>query len=168
MENFVQAVRKSISNKNWYSALSLALTLPDICGVLEFPELINNSKKRYSDWFDKYLSEKYTIYIGPEHEKHIFLCGCDCYALRCALLHQGEDNISLQRARKALDSFAFIEPPPNGLIIHLNKFDSKLQLQVDIFCEDICSAVDGWINEMDISKPEIISNFQSLINIQTF
>ena len=38
MERFTNAVIKSLATENWYSALSLALTLPDICGKVEQPE----------------------------------------------------------------------------------------------------------------------------------
>lgn len=36
--NFTNAVKNSLEQENWYSALTLALTLPDICGKLENPD----------------------------------------------------------------------------------------------------------------------------------
>ena len=41
----------------------------------------------------------------------------------------------------------FIEPPRSG-VIHCNQSDSKLQLQVDIFCEDICAGVEDWATQV--------------------
>lgn len=35
MDRFTSAVRQSLENKNWYAALYLSLTLPDICARLE-------------------------------------------------------------------------------------------------------------------------------------
>jgi hypothetical protein len=28
---------------------------------------------------------------------------------------------------------------------HLNQFGGSLQLQVDVFCDDICSGVEAWL-----------------------
>ena len=35
---FIDAVRDALAQKNWYAALALALTLPDICGDLQKPK----------------------------------------------------------------------------------------------------------------------------------
>lgn len=76
----------------------------------------------------------------------MFLSPSDCYALRCALLHEGRAEITEQRAREALDRFHFIEPPKSGMV-HCNQSDNVLQLQVDIFCQDIINALRAWIND---------------------
>ena len=65
-------------------------------------------------------------------EEHVFLSGADCYALRCAFLHEGRDEITDQRAGEVLDAFAFVVPPA-GSAIHSNQNNQTLQLQVDIF-----------------------------------
>jgi hypothetical protein len=38
VNQFVNAVRSAVASGNWYAALMLALTMPDICGRLESPE----------------------------------------------------------------------------------------------------------------------------------
>ena len=142
MQHLIEAVRKGLRDRNWYASLGLALALPDICGFLESPT--NGSQRRYVAWCTRYLEPKYTDEIGPDQRKHVFLSAEDIYALRCAFLHEGADEIARQRARKALDSFLFIAPPPGGGSIHCNQVNSKLQLQVDLFCEDICESVEEW------------------------
>lgn len=32
MKRFTDSIRNALSNKDWYGALSTALTLPDVCG----------------------------------------------------------------------------------------------------------------------------------------
>jgi hypothetical protein len=44
MKRFSDAVRASVEQRNWYGALALALTMPDVCGRLESPTL--NVEKR--------------------------------------------------------------------------------------------------------------------------
>jgi hypothetical protein len=142
MERFLSSLENALKDKNWYAALFIGLALPDICGKLETPN--NSVGDRYRAWVKKYLEPKYTLKIGPEKQKHIFLSAEDCYALRCSYLHEGTDDITEQKARKILESFLFIEPPNKGSI-HLNQSNQKLQLQVDIFCNDIIAGVKQWI-----------------------
>jgi hypothetical protein len=145
LSNFTNAVKDSLKQENWYSALTLVLTLPDICGKLENPT--QSSTKRYINWFDKYLGKEYSLEICGEIL--IFLSGRDVYALRCSYLHGGEGNISSQRIMELLDEFVFIVPKfIDGEYkgSHCNKINNKLQLRVDLFCIDICNAVDEWVN----------------------
>jgi len=146
MKRFTDSIRISVETKNWYSALSMALAIPDVCGRLERPD--QRSQARYIAWFQKWLEAKFTANIGSARTKHVFLCAEDCYALRCSFLHEGGDNILDQRARKALDDFHFITPPGDGLVVHMNQSTSTLQLQVDIFAMDMAEAVDAWANSV--------------------
>lgn len=141
-----------MNKKNWIAALALALTLPDICGRLEKPT--KGSEKRFVAWWDKYLLAKYTYLIGPKRVKHVFLAGNDAYALRCAVLHEGRDEVLTQRAKAALEKFHFTVPPPPPAYVHCNQTGKILQLQIDTFCQDICESASRWIgdtqNDVDI------------------
>lgn len=142
MDNLRKALESAIANKNWYAALFIALSIPDICGYLEYPTA--KSQERYERWFGKHMLNKYSSFDNLNKSVYTFLSPSDCYALRCVLLHQGSDNITEQSARDTLDRFHFIEPPPNA-VIHLNQINNILQLQVDIFCKDILNGLAKWI-----------------------
>ncbi|NOT66114.1 MAG: hypothetical protein HOP06_08840 [Methylotenera sp.] len=146
MHRFTDSIRKSIQANDWYGALSTALTLPDVCGRLEKPN--SGSQARYVDWFRVWVQSKYTSEVGPNRIKRVFLHGEDCYALRCCYLHEGGSNIEMQRAQKALEDFHFITPIP-GCHIHCNQSNNTLQLQVDIFCNDIADSVDQWLSSVN-------------------
>ena len=77
-----------------------------------------------------------------------FLTGNDCYALRCAFLHEGRDDISRQKAKEALERFLFVVPP-HGWEIHCNMINGGLQLQVDIFCRDVERGVTEWLSSAE-------------------
>jgi hypothetical protein len=141
VDNLYKAIESAIANKNWYAALFIALSIPDICGHIESPT--EKSQARYEQWFEKYMLTKYSSVNNWDKSLYIYLSPSDCYALRCALLHEGRDNITEQRAREALDRFHFIEPPPNT-IRHCNQINNVLQLQVDIFCRDILEGLTQW------------------------
>lgn len=159
MKRFTESVRRSISDSNWHAALSLSLMLPDICGRLERPN--EGSKARYVRWFDEWLSSTYTRTIGGQLVT--FLSGSDCYALRCALIHEGSDDIAEQKARDALSRFIFVAPNPS-IYAHNNAVNGALQLQVDVFCEDVCSGVDRW-SEKHALDSVIFERMKALIEI---
>lgn len=136
MNRFVNAVRECLAAQNWYGALALALTLPDICGKLQ-DSGEPSSRKRYVRWFDQYLATKYRLNVGGM--ELVFLTGADCYALRCSFLHGGADDITDQQTRDVLSRFFFTTQPK-----HLIRVADTLTVNVTRFCEEICSAVDQW------------------------
>jgi len=141
MDDLVKALETAVQNENWYGALFIALTVPDICGYLESPD--DNSQMRYEQWFTKYMLPKYSSHVGRDQTPFIFLSPSDCYALRCALIHEGREEIIDQKARESLERFHFTEPPSTS-IIHCNKINNALQLQVDIFCKDVLDGLQDW------------------------
>ena len=46
-------MNKALDNDCFFSALSLALTLPDICGKAKYPT--DGNKKRFIAWYDEYV-----------------------------------------------------------------------------------------------------------------
>ncbi|MGY1707353.1 hypothetical protein ACI79C_22560 [Geodermatophilus sp. SYSU D00697] len=146
MEHLVQAVRAAVAQRNLYAALALALTLPDICGSIEPGD--DGSRRRYTGWWDKHVGALYRHPVGAEAQEHVFMTGGDCYALRCALLHQGLDDVTAHRAREVVERFHFVQPTAGGWVVHRNQVDSVLMLQVDQFCEELCQAVERWLEEV--------------------
>lgn len=163
MRRFLRSVEIALAAGDWYGALSTALTLPDICGRIEAPDTA--SKERYVDWFNRYLRPNYTRPVGADRREHVFLHGQDCYALRCSYLHEGGGHITEQQARKALDSFHFIAPPDGGLV-HLNQRNNVLQLQVDVFCREICAAVEEWLADIVEGNAEYEARIANLLEIR--
>jgi hypothetical protein len=159
MRHLIDAVRSSIKEKNWYAALTMALTLPDIAAKLDGrPGL---SQTRFVSWFDDYLLSTYSRDVCGR--PHVFLSGNDCYALRCAYLHEGDFAITAQSARRVLERVHFIAPAA-GKTVHRNQVDAVLQLQVDLFCEEVCTAVENWLRVRG-PEPSVTAAIVSLPSI---
>ena len=90
VNEIIREVNMCLDNGCCIAGLSLALTLPDICGKAYYPELGN--KRRYIKWFDenigKYEHDAESARVGMP-----YLSGELVYSLRCSLLHQGNPNI---------------------------------------------------------------------------
>lgn len=157
MERFVQSIENSVKTENWYAALVMALAIPDICGWLETPKIA--SQKRYEAWFETYLLPKYkSPFHGPEFT---FLSGSDCYALRCALLHEGTDEVLRQRAREVVTRFAFSTTGS-----HCCMFESVLLLNVQSFCADLCAGTRQWIQDIAANK-DVQERLKELLQVRT-
>ena len=111
----IEEVELNIEDGRWQSALALALTLPDICGGIAFPEIVKRYRdgravldrkqrptrdvgNQYIRWFDTYAAPFFKVSaqdISP------YICGERCWQLRCEYLHQNkgfantEDNTSI-------------------------------------------------------------------------
>ena len=161
MKRFVEAVESSLAIQNWHSALFTALPLPDVCGKADSPN--SSSRQRYVDFFSRFMADIYTNRVGPDREKIVLLNGEDFYALRCAFLHEGSGDISQQRAQQVLSEYQFVAPE-EGFVIHRNRFDDTLQLQVDIFCKEICDGVEQW-NATTGQKSDVEARLDDLLTI---
>jgi hypothetical protein len=156
MDNFLESVRQSLANRNWYAALYLSLTLPDICSRLESDDG-KTSSKRYIAWFEKYLADEYKHDQG-DGITHVFLSGNDCYALRCAMLHEGWPDITTQRLQETLSKIHF-----TVVGSHCIQVDSVLQLDVPQFCSDICLAVTHWMSSFKSNHKDKAYRLEDLV-----
>jgi len=100
----IEEIELNIDDRRWQSALALALTLPDICGGIAFPEIVkkyrdgrvrmdkqNNPTRdvgaQYVKWYDTFASDYFKM--SPEDERP-YICGERCWQLRCEYLHQNK------------------------------------------------------------------------------
>lgn len=101
--DYISDGENAINNGSYLSALSLALTIPDICGKKEFPNEENN-KKRYIDWFDSYIG-KFQYPPIKDGDKLPYLSGNLVYQLRCAFLHNGDADLNKTKLGFDLNDF---------------------------------------------------------------
>jgi DNA-binding ferritin-like protein (Dps family) len=160
MERFTAAVHQAISNKNWYAALYLSVTLPDICARLESENGKTNQNK-YVLWYNTYLLSKYQYKHPDKLEPQVFLSGNDCYALRCSMLHEGTSELTTQRAREVVDRFHFTAE----VGAHCNMFNSVLQIDVATFCNDMCSSVSEWVKYFQNNHNDKLDRLEELVTI---
>lgn len=81
-------IKKCLDVGMLHSALILALTIPDICGRVEYPDIPDDKNNtRYRKWFDDCIT-KYNIgEVGENKDTFDCFNGYMCYLLRCRMLH---------------------------------------------------------------------------------
>lgn len=95
MLQLIDDVNKALGAKCYFSALTLALTFPDICGKAEYPQE-NSTAKRYKDWYDEKIGKYEQCPCEQCRNTSMpYLSGDVVYSLRNSLLHQGTPNINV-------------------------------------------------------------------------
>jgi len=159
MKNIVKGLEESIEANNWYGALFISLTIPDICSKIESPN--ENTNVRYPRWFEQYRHSSY--------EKH--LSGRDCYALRCTLLHEGSQTIETQRIKETIDHFTF-----SGKGSHLISFSgvfvgsdddgkNSCHLSTHQFSLDMINSYKDWL-ESNSTNSELLKRLELTLEIK--
>ena len=108
----IVAIRKAIECECYLPALALALTLPDICGQIEYPDFKckdNNGKefrqgrRQYVTWYNNFVKPLH--YIADDKAPKFQFNGEFCYALRCSLLHEGNFELKDRTNELLIDGF---------------------------------------------------------------
>lgn len=129
MQDLIQQIRDANRGGLYYVALFSALALPDICAALESSDGQATGAK-FSAWFDAHVAPRYNGSLD----------GKTCYNFRCSMLHQG----STQHPSGRYSRVIFVEPGVSGLVLHNNIMNDAFNIDVRIFCEDICAGVARW------------------------
>lgn len=94
----IEEINTALSHNLYFAALSLSLTLPDICGKAEYPD--KSSTNRYKLWYDEYIG-KYEKSPSVEGAPDMpYLSGEIVYNFRSSLFHQGNPNLDNDEYKK--------------------------------------------------------------------
>jgi len=179
----IEEIELNVADKRWQSALALALTLPDICGGIAFPEIVkkyrdgrvmlDRQKKptrdvggQYIRWFDRYAADFFKINDADEKP---YICGERCWQLRCEYLHQNKGFIN--------------EEGSEGVRFHLGvncgssvcglntaqQNEDVLDIRIDIeqFCLRMCAAAKSYYDSFHSQKDFSLYNTPVLDFIAT-
>ena len=136
IDRLINEINIALNNGLYLTALISALTLPDVCGKAEYPQL--KTSARYTRWYDAFVKD------GN-------LSADDVYALRCGLVHEG--NIEPKRTdnvKFVLMSNEYTQPLGidfcfDSLITHADgSSERKITVYVGFLCTAICKAAQAY------------------------
>lgn len=145
----IEDVKKCLDAKAYFAALTLALTIPDICGRAEFPNY--KKKKRYINWYDRY--NRFEPVPGRENIPH--MSGNIVYDLRCQMLHIGNPGIE---DKTRINRF-IIEYETNNEFIGGNSISARInttnneviyctyRFNLNSFCKSMCAVAEWYYSE---------------------
>ncbi|EJS73985.1 hypothetical protein [Bacillus cereus] len=168
----IRDIEIALKNKSYLSALALSLTLPDICGEIEYPDFKHNNGRRnigkqYATWFDDWVNHYYADSTGWIDDyakaKTPLFTGEMCYSLRCSFLHAGNSHIKnwgveedddylyayeFRLAVSGADSFGIHwlnQADDNSKIMKIN----TVTVNIDKLCECICLSAERYYQKKD-------------------
>lgn len=138
---------RAFESESFISSLSLALSLPDICGNYLYSN--DSSRNRYSKWFDQFVAFNY---IGPDGIP--YFDGEDCYQLRCVFLHEGMNTPHVERKRTLynLIQFRIFDDGPLNNVDHFEQLWTNDELsnmftQLDLNLNKFISVINQGVNK---------------------
>lgn len=144
VERLVKEIYTGLRNRCYISALTTALTLPDICGKAKYPK--EKTTYRYKQWLNDYVCSKQSFGLQADADT--------IYNLRCSLLHDGNPSIDKQKckikkfalivrensAHAPLESSSFEEKPDGTRVCEC------YNININFLCEKICEAALNYYN----------------------
>lgn len=163
----IEETKKCIDNECFIAALTLAITIPDICGKAEFPTE-TSTKRRYINWYNTYIGE-YEKPIGPYGGDMPYSSGELIYSLRNSMLHQGtpnidSDKVSEERCKvnKFILTISNVEDGGTSMVSYGKEMkitERMLQVNIVNLCSKICAAAKGYYydnqNKFDFFQYEL-------------
>ena len=160
IERMINEINTALDNNLYFSALALALVLPDSCAKAEYPTETKNNV-RYKNWYKNYIGDsiKFNDEGYPNIDENV------AYKLRCCFLHEGNPNIE---PGLGIDRFELIfqekDPSPDVVEVddHTTIFNCKYwdmfgtdsatgerfyRVNVRSYCEWICECVRSYYDE---------------------
>lgn len=160
----VDEVEFNIEDGRWQSALALALTLPDICGGIAFPEIV----KRYRDgrvildrqknpsrdvgtqyirWFDEYAGKFFKV---SPRDPSPYISGERCWQLRCEYLHQNKGFLNDEEEEGTCFHLGVNCGTSLCQLDSSSRQDGVTDIRIDIeqFCRRMCQAARSYYHSV--------------------
>ena len=104
VNKLIKEINFALDNDLYFVALNTALTLPDICGKAEYPNISDSTPgKRYKKWYQEYIGQYEKPNDNVYNDGMPYLDDNTVYQLRCSLLHQGNPNVGKEKT--GIDKF---------------------------------------------------------------
>ena len=175
-----ELVELNIVDRRWQSALALALTLPDICGGIAFPEIVKHYRDgrvmldrqknptrdvgtQYIRWFDEYAGDYFKL---SQSDEKPYICGERCWQLRCEYLHQNkgflndENNIRFHLGLNCGMSVCQLES------MNIQENGNDIRIDIEQFCLRMCKAAKSYYDKVHLEKDFSLYNTPVLDFIQ--
>ena len=176
----IEEVELNIVDRRWQSALALALTLPDICGGIAFPEIVKHYRDgrvmldrkknptrdvgtQYIRWFDEYAGDYFKL---SQFDEKPYICGERCWQLRCEYLHQNkgflndENNIRFHLGLNCGMSVCQLDS------MNIQENGNDIRIDIEQFCLRMCKAAKSYYDKVHLEKDFSLYNTPVLDFIQ--
>lgn len=156
IKDFIKAGEKSLEDKNYWSALSIALALPSICSRIEYDKPNNagiyyednndgekkwKDRKCYIDFCNQIMRGNVSCqYLKGKPDRYLTMMLGDnfpetLYQLRCGFVHEGDIELCAN-GKKVYFSLGDLGANTN--------FEDKITIRIKDLCEEVFCYIKNW------------------------
>lgn len=153
----IQEIEWNVQDARWQSALALALTLPDICGGIEYPELVRRYRdgrvmedrnglpardvgSQYIRWFNTYAA---SYFKRSQADVQPYLSGERCWQLRCEYLHQNKGFVNEENGEEIRFQLG-INCGSSICMTERQEENGQIRLDIQQICFRMCQAARAY------------------------
>ena len=149
MEELLNQIKKALECKLYLVALQSTLTIPDICAKLTIKKG-NTHKPNYIKCYEENIKNKQK------------LTGEECYAFRCAMLHEGR----MQHKEMEHSRIIFLLPN-NNYLFSGNLFgningQNAINIDLPLFCNEMIDCALKWW-KMNKNNEIVKKNYEKIV-----
>ena len=146
INKIIREINTCIENECYLSALTVALTLPDICGKVEYPN--DKPSERYKKWYQEWIGQ-YEHY--PDDESMPYPSADIVYDLRCSLLHEGNPDVNKPKNHLTEFKLGIFDDWMSGGCSSINgengEFGRTLEIGLKNLCYKLCKLAEVYYSE---------------------
>lgn len=102
-DDLLNEIRGCLKDKHYLGALSLALSIPDICGSVEQPDNINVAQ-RYKEWYRKNIGKyENLLNVASNSEEYPWIDEDIVYSIRCNIFHEGLPKVNASQVKRDIN-----------------------------------------------------------------
>ncbi len=152
LENILGDIKRAFAAGIYYPALTVALTIPEVCSALAMPKKQFVKQADYVAFVDKYTVERQ---LGIE--------GLGCYQLRGGVIHRG--NAAGHPFLNSTHVLFFV--PETGGTMHCLTLENgekrAICIGLKMFCDEMDRAARAWF-EANKDNPTVKTNVAALLS----
>lgn len=148
LERMLLEIHHTIKRKNYYAALVVTLTIPEVCAALTLDKNSFVKEVHYTDWVEKYISG-----IGMSAK--------DCWRLRGGVIHRADFS---GHPYSEFTRVVFGVRRSNAVhALHVRRGDEKIAyVSLHDFCDEMTKGALLWLEEHR-SDQRVLENMQRLV-----
>lgn len=102
-EDLLNEIYGCLKDEHYFAALSLSLSIPDICGKVEYPN-VNGTAKRYKDWYKTYIGKNESpLNEYYNCEDYSWIDEDIAYSVRCNMFHEGFPKVNTTQVKREIN-----------------------------------------------------------------
>lgn len=135
VNKIIEEINKALDNECFLIALMSALTLPDICGAIEYPDVSEGT--RYKKWYSEYIGR----YETDNKDDSLPYPSADIiYDLRCSMVHNGNPTVDLKKRNlKSFELWITEDMTYGGGSSCKSTGERTLEIGIKNICYKLCS-----------------------------